>query len=161
MLFRSVAISLENRNADSGSKTTQFSVNPTDVVLTTDFQGAQNEWTFGNDGSLTLPGIEDDTTAVVDFFASATNNHKFTLASDWALKLKARADGGNEGHLYLQAGGAGTRVQINGNESNVQICASDGSENIAWFEFDKFGTLHLPSTIGDIKRDGEIGRTHV
>jgi hypothetical protein len=37
------------------SKTTQFDVGPADIVLTTDFAGARNEWTFGTDGKLTFP----------------------------------------------------------------------------------------------------------
>ena len=138
----------------------------------TTIESLGNMWTFGNDGILSLPvggdiqiegqtvlgsgsfngvlnGIEDDTTPVIDFFGGSAGNHVVTLASDWTMKIKARADGNNEGHLYLQAGGSGTRVQVNGNGSTVQICASDGSQ-VSWWGFGKNGQLSLP-TDGKIK----------
>ena len=230
-----VAISLQNRDIDTDSKTTQFDVNPDNIRLTTDFSGAQNqwtfdnsgtfylpsngtgqsviqslagdvylyslhegtstvqirakgdggdsEWTFGDDGKLTLPaggdivdsngdsvlggggnpfdqdlnttdnvifakvsipGVEDNSTPAVDFFSTTyPNNHVVTLDGDWTLKLKARAQGGNEGHLYLEAGGNGTRVQVNGNGSTVQIIADNGDNSGSW-QFDNNGILTLP-----------------
>ena len=50
-----VTFSVQNRDVMTDSKTTQFDVGPADIVLTTDFAGARNEWTFGTDGSLTFP----------------------------------------------------------------------------------------------------------
>jgi len=54
-----VTLSLQNRDVESGSRTTQFSLRPTDIILTTDFSGDQNEWTFGADGTLMLPAGGD------------------------------------------------------------------------------------------------------
>jgi hypothetical protein len=50
-----VALTLQNYDVDSDSRTTQFTVGAQDVVVTTDFSGAGNQWTFGVDGSLSLP----------------------------------------------------------------------------------------------------------
>ena len=54
-----VAISLQNRNIDTGSKTTQFDVNPANIVLTTDFNNNRYKWIFDNNGKLTLPANGD------------------------------------------------------------------------------------------------------
>ena len=51
-----VTFSVQNRDVESGHKTTQFDVGPADIVLTTDFSGTKNEWTFGADGTTTFPG---------------------------------------------------------------------------------------------------------
>jgi len=51
-----VTFSVQNCDVESGHKTTQFDVGPSDIVLTTDFSGTKNEWTFGANGNLTLPG---------------------------------------------------------------------------------------------------------
>jgi len=56
-----VTFSVQNRDVMSDSKTTQFDVGPADIVLTTDFSGTKNEWTFGTDGKLTLPTGENIT----------------------------------------------------------------------------------------------------
>jgi len=51
-----VTFSVQNCDVESGHKTTQFDVGPSDIVLTTDFSGTKNDWTFGANGNLTLPG---------------------------------------------------------------------------------------------------------
>jgi len=50
-----VTFSVQNRDVMTDSKTTQFDVGPADIVLTTDFTGASNEWTFGTDGTTKFP----------------------------------------------------------------------------------------------------------
>jgi hypothetical protein len=90
-----------------------------------------------------IDGVEDDSTAVIDFFKAAQNNHKVTLASDWTLKIKARADGTNQGHLYLEAG-QNTKVVVNGSGSTINLVASDGNTNISTWTFNKTGILQLP-----------------
>jgi hypothetical protein len=48
---------VENRQVDIGnSKTTQFTVGPSSIVLTTDFSDVRNNWTFGTAGNLSAPG---------------------------------------------------------------------------------------------------------
>ena len=91
-----------------------------------------------------LNGIEDNATPVLDFFAAEPDNHVVRLQNDWTLKIHARAGGNHEGHLYLEAGGSGTRVQINGNGSNVQIVANDYVHNSQW-DFNADGTLVTPN----------------
>ena len=151
-----------------------------------------NTWTFGNDGTLSLPdiggysiiqstyavelkagihslyldssgnltldgnpvggssfngvlnGVEDDTTPAIDFFSAAQNNHIVTLASDWTLKLKARAAGANQGHLWLEAG-QNTKIKVHGNGSNIDVVASDGSTSATW-NFAKTGALTFPNS---------------
>jgi hypothetical protein len=102
-----------------------------------------------------IDGVEDDSTAVLDFFKAAQNNHKVTLASDWTLKIKARADGTNQGHLYLEAG-QNTKVIVNGSGSTINLVASDGNTNISTWTFDKSGYLSLPnnSNINDTPDNG-------
>ena len=93
-------------------------------------------------GSLILPGIEDNSTPAIDFFSGAPTNHIVTLTSDWTLKLKSRADGANEGHLWLEAG-QNTAVKVHGNGSNVEIVASTGTNAAVW-NFTSDGALTFP-----------------
>lgn len=93
-------------------------------------------------GSLILPGIEDNSTPAIDFFSGAPTNHIVTLTSDWTLKLKSRADGANEGHLWLEAG-QNTAVKVHGNGSNVEIVASTGTNAAVW-NFNSDGALTFP-----------------
>lgn len=93
--------------------------------------------------NVSLNGVEDDDTPAVDFFSAVTNNHKITLANDWTLKLKARADGVNEGHLWLESG-QNTAVKIHGEGSTIDLVASDGTST-ATVNLDKDGKLTLPN----------------
>lgn len=110
--------------------------------------GDQYGWQFGTDGSLTLPGLENGTPAV-DFFGGAAGNHRVRLSNDWTVNIEARADGENQGHLNLIAG-QNTRVNINGNGSNVEIVTSNGESANTW-QFGADGNLTLPlgSTLGE------------
>ena len=52
-----VTYTVQNRQVDIGnSRTTQFDVAPSNIVITTDFSGTKNQWAFNNDGNLSLPG---------------------------------------------------------------------------------------------------------
>ena len=51
---------------------------------------------------------------------------------------------------------SGTRVQVNGSGSTVQICTTDGSQT-AWWEFDKTGKLTAPGEIWTKSGDGING----
>jgi len=112
-------------------------------------------WEFKDTGSLELPGIEDDTTPVLDFFggpSGSLGNHIVTLASDWTLKVKARADAANEGHLWLEAG-QNTKIEINGSTSNINLIASDGVSTSTW-TFDSNGDLTAAGNV--ISGNGRI-----
>jgi len=108
-----------------------------------------HQWTFETGGGLTLPGAEDDSTPVVDFFGGAADNHKVTLHSDWTLKIKARASAANQGNLWLEAG-QNTKIKVKGNGSTIDIVASDGTTSATW-TFAKTGTLTFPATL-----DGQL-----
>jgi len=58
-----VTIILQNRNLDTGGRNTQLDVKPEDITLITDFDGAQNSWTFGQFGALTFPDSTTQNTA--------------------------------------------------------------------------------------------------
>jgi hypothetical protein len=50
-----VTISLQNRDIETGNRNTKLDIAPDNITLITDFSNAENTWTFGADGSLSLP----------------------------------------------------------------------------------------------------------
>lgn len=107
------------------------------------FGTAGHAWSFDSNGSFSTPGIEDDTTPVVDFFSGAPSNHIVTLDNDWTLKIKSRADGANEGHLWLESG-QNTAVKLHGSSSSIDVVAGDSSSTATW-TFDKTGAVTFPN----------------
>ena len=101
-----VTLSLQNRDVESGSRTTQFSLRPTDIILTTDFSGDQNEWTFGADGNLTLPvggDIRDSNgSSVLGGGGSELVNgdNTFALQSDGNVVFSGDIGGVNRGVVW-------------------------------------------------------------
>lgn len=98
--------------------------------------------TVSFDNSIKIKGVEDNSTSVVDFFPNAPDNHRVILNNDWTMKLQARAGGGNEGHLWLEAG-QNNRIKINGNGSNIQFTAGNGTNTSTW-TLDSNGNFALP-----------------
>ena len=102
-----VTFSVQNRDVMTDSKTTQFDVGPADIVLTTDFAGARNEWTFGSNGSLTFPDTTIQTTAFNitkfgDGFSLDGNNKVVTR------KLYSTDPGNTSTHYRLELTTGGT-----------------------------------------------------
>jgi len=94
--------------------------------------------------SVSLSGVEDDSTPAVDFFTGDAGNHIVTLHSDWTLKLKARAEGANQGNLWLESG-QNTKIKIKGNGSTIDVVASDGTTSSTW-TFNKAGSVTFPDS---------------
>ena len=86
---------------------------------------------------------------VVDGIAQIANLSKlagaFPTDSYWIDDIQAAITNKLSQGGFGSAGSAGTRLIVNGNGSNVQICASDGSSNVSWYEFDSNGTMSLPN----------------
>ena len=101
-------------------------------------------YTFGTDSKLSLPGLENGT-PVVDFFSTNPDNHLVRLSNDWTLNIEARALAENQGHLNLIAG-QNTRLNINGEGSNVEIVVGDGETSNTW-NFDTTGNVTIPGGI--------------
>lgn len=120
--------------------------------LNTNFGGwlvVQAGGKFGGDldtlGRVYLNGNQfEDDSGVLDFFSVSAGNHIVTCHSDWTLKLKARANGANQGNLWLEAG-QNTKIKVKGNGSNIDIIASDGSSTATW-NFAKNGNLTFPDS---------------
>lgn len=120
--------------------------------LNTNFGGwlvVQAGGKFGGDldtlGRVYLNGNQfEDDSGVLDFFSVDAGNHIVTCHSDWTLKLKARANGANQGNLWLEAG-QNTKIKVKGNGSNIDIIASDGSSTATW-NFAKNGNLTFPDS---------------
>lgn len=89
-----------------------------------------------------------DGTTVVDFQTGAGTNQIISLGSDYTFNIKAGAAASNRGHLVLESG-QNSRVTINGNGSNVQITAGNGTSSGTW-TFNTNGNLTLPSNIAAI-----------
>jgi hypothetical protein len=121
--------------------TTNFDIATSNGNATITTAGAYT-WTFDENSTLTLPGLEN-TYPALDFFSAAPNNHIIDLTSDWSLNVRARHDGANEGHLNLIAG-QNTRVNINGSGSNVSVIANNGTSGGTWV-FNADGKLTTPT----------------
>ncbi len=121
--------------------------------LNTNFGGwlvVQAGGKFGGDldtlGRVYLNGNQfEDDSGVLDFFSVVAGNHIVTCHSDWTLKLKARANGANQGNLWLEAG-QNTKIKVKGNGSNIDIIASDGSSTATW-NFAKTGVMQIPGGV--------------
>jgi len=122
--------------------------------LNTDYSGwivSASGYKAGGDidtlGKIYLNGnnVVNDS-AVIDFFSgTGTNNHIITLDSNWTMKVKARAQGSNQGSLWLEAG-QNTKIKIKGNQSLIELAASTGTNTSTWI-FDHYGNLSIPGNI--------------
>ena len=168
-----VAISLQNRNADSGSKTTQFDLNPANIVLTTDFNNSKYQWVFDNTGNLTVPGsikqglqqiTIDETTETVtiqtglhnpvwgDQLRTWTfhNNGTINLPGDSGATLHGETD---SVRIFSDAPGEnGIDIETNAftqliNQNSVIIQTNAGSGTVTRWTFGKDGNLSAPGNI--------------
>jgi hypothetical protein len=64
-----VSYVVQNYQVDIDSRTTQFTVAPNDIELTSDFGGNRNQWIFGADASLAFPNVGNVTTAAIAYVA--------------------------------------------------------------------------------------------
>ena len=120
-----VTLSLQNRDVESGSKTTQFNIAPTEIVLTTDFSGNKNEWTFGTDGDLTLPAggdIKDSNGASV--LGGGSGASGFTKVAVLGQDDVLAEEAGNE--LALVAGD-GIAITTDSSNGTVTISAASNT----------------------------------
>ena len=148
-----VAISLQNRNADSGSKTTQLDVNPDSIRLTTDFSGAQNEWVFGDNGILTLPiNVAGNST----IYSTAGDVQLYTQHSgDATVKIRAKGDGGDSQWLFHSDGSLTTPGHVVPDADNVYDL---GSPTAQWRHiYVSTGSIYL----GNVKLSTDQGKLDV
>ena len=133
-------ISLQNRDFDTGVKTTQLSVTGTDIELTTNFSGGtSHQWTFGVDGNLTLPdggiiknadgsqygvgggGLSDRIT---------NNGYQLSIDSQGLINLPQTTVGEYDSSAWLQTTGA---IRLNANGALWNFSPDNG------------GTISLPN----------------
>ena len=91
-------------------------------------------------GTVAFAGA--DGTDLIDFQSGASGNQLLSLSSDYTLSLKAGQGASNRGHLVLQSG-QNTRININGNGSNVLVTAGNGVIAKTW-TFSNSGVLTFP-----------------
>ena len=89
---------VQNRQVDlDNARTTQFEVAPANIVITTDFSGTKNQWTFSANGNLNLPGGHASLGISNSGYLTTLGNDSTSIAVD-----------GDNGVVTLATNGGGT-----------------------------------------------------
>jgi hypothetical protein len=127
-----VTFSVQNRDVESGHKTTQFDVKPADIVLTTDFTGTKNEWTFGADGTTHFPGS----------LILAPASQSITLQSDQYTQLMwSHVTDQSTPDMY---GNTNSDFYVESGNATLDIGYIDGTQKYVSWYWSKDGSLTFP-----------------